>query len=119
MITVTVRPDGGDEYELTIQPRDVLVWEKTSKGNKTWLGFMANVNMTDLYELARIAAWRQGHITSESRKEFEEHNDVVFTTEDDEEPDPSLPGPSPEASSSSPAEPESPRRSGRKKASGR
>lgn len=114
MITVTVRPDNGDEYQVTVHPRDVLVWERTSKGNKTWLGFMANMNIQDLYELTRIAAWRQG-FTDESKKDFDEHNDVVFAEEDDD-PDPSLPGPSPEPSSSSPAEPGSPRRSGRKKA---
>jgi hypothetical protein len=119
VITVTVRPDDGEPYVVTVHARDVLVWEKTSKGNKTFIGFMANMNMTDLYQLARIAAWRQG-FTTENPKDFEEHNDVVFTEEEQEpEPDPTLPGPSPEPSSTSHAEPESPRRPGRKKASGR
>lgn len=107
MITVTVTPDGGDPYTVTATARDILTWEKTSKGNKTFVGFMADMNMTDLYEIARIASWRQGHFTG-TKKEFEESCDVSFAEEEqEEEPDPSLPGPSPAGSSDSQSELES------------
>ncbi|MEV6287400.1 hypothetical protein [Kribbella sp. NPDC051770] len=116
MFTVKVKPDGADEYSVTIEARDTLTWEKTTKGNKTFLEFMSNMDMQSLYKMAYIASWRQG-LWSGTQKEFEETTDVVFEAED-EDPDPTLPGPSTGSSSDSPSKQASPRASGRKKANG-
>jgi hypothetical protein len=88
VITVEVRPDGGDPYKLTATSRDVAFWEKTHRGKK-----MADLNepaVLDLYAIAHIAARRQG-MFSGTAEEFIETNDI--TQEDDGEPDPTRTAP--------------------------
>lgn len=58
MITLTVKPDDDDEYEVTAGARDVLVWERATKGSFSKL--MDDLHMVDLYKLAHIASVRQG-----------------------------------------------------------
>lgn len=78
MITFTVRPDGGEPYELTAGSRDVLQWERTTKGKSAaTLGDMA-----DMYKVAWLAAKRQG-LYDGSLQDFE--TTVDLETEGDED----------------------------------
>ena len=85
MITFTVRPDGDEPYELVADSRDVLGWEKQSKGRKTFMGLMETLNLIDMYAVAHIASKRQGKFPGELA-EFERTCALEFDTE--EEPDP-------------------------------
>jgi hypothetical protein len=97
MITVKVKPDDAPEYEVTATARDVLVWEKTTNGSKSFIDFMSAPNLVDLYRIAHIAAWRQG-LFAGTLKEFEQSCEVIFDEDEQEgEPDPTRPGPSPES----------------------
>jgi hypothetical protein len=118
MITLKVTPDSGDSYVVTATSRDVLTWEKTTKGNKSFVNLMAQPNLIDFYKLAHLASWRQG-LTALTFQEFENSCEVAFDEEEqDEEPDPTPPAPSAGPSSASQSEPASPRPRGRKKANG-
>lgn len=94
MFTFTVRPDAGEEYELKATSRDVYVWERTGKG-RTLRGFLESVSMASCYELAHIAARRQQTFTG-TLAEFADTHDLDFREdEQDGEPDPTRPAPSP------------------------
>lgn len=101
MFTFKVVPDNGEPYTLKAGTRDVLTWEKTTKG-KTYAQLVAEPNLVDYYKIAHLAAWRQQIFTG-SLKEFEEQHeiDLSFGEEDaaDEEPDPTQQAPSTEPSS--------------------
>jgi hypothetical protein len=119
MITLKVTPDGGESYEVTATSRDVLVWEKTTKGNKSFVDLVQSPNLVDLFKVAHIASWRQGLFTG-NFQEFEATCEVEGADEEaDEEPDPTQSAASAEPSSDSPSVPVSPRPSGRKRASAR
>lgn len=90
MIEFTVKPDGGDEYQVTATSRDVYVWEKVSKGSLAQL--QGNVNMTAMYQIAHLASKRQQLYTG-TLAEFTESCDLDF--EDLPEPDPTQPEASP------------------------
>lgn len=118
MITLTITPDNGEPYKVTATSRDVFAWEKTTKGNKSFVDLLNEPTLVDLYRVAHLACWRQGLFTG-NQAEFEATCEVTAGFEDaeeDEEPDPTQSAASAEPSSDSPSEPESPRRSGRKKA---
>jgi hypothetical protein len=114
MITLTVTPDNGEAYEVTATSRDVLTWEKTTKGNKSFVDLMNSPNLMDLYKVAHLASWRQGLYTGNFQS-FEETCEVTAAVEADD-PDPTQSDPYTESASHSPSEPASPRPSGRKKA---
>jgi hypothetical protein len=113
VITVKVVPDQGEPYRVTVLARDALVWEKTTRDN-TFLHFMADMDMVNLYRLAHIAS-RRSQLFTGDLKAFEDTCDVVFETEEPE-PDPTQPGASTGSTSPSPSEQESPRPRGQKKA---
>lgn len=117
MITLTITPDNGEPYKVTATSRDVFAWEKTTKGNKSFVDLLNEPTLTDLYRVAHLACWRQGLFTG-NQAEFEATCEVTagFEEEEDEEPDPTGSAASADESSSSPSAPASPRRSGRKKA---
>lgn len=94
MIEFKVEPEGGESYDLKAGTRDALVWERTSKGNRSFTDLMTSMNMVDLYHLAHIAAKRQGLFTG-SLRDFEETCDLHFETEASE-PDPTPPAASTE-----------------------
>jgi hypothetical protein len=95
MITVKVKPDDAPEYEVTATSRDVLTWEKTTQGNKSFIDFMSSPNLVDLYRIAHIASWRQG-LFAGTLKEFEASCEVIFEQDEQEgEPDPTRPDLSP------------------------
>lgn len=87
--TIKIRPDGGDEYELEVEARDALMWEKTSRDNASIIDYLRHPSMTELYRLAHLCAKRRQQFTG-SLKEFEDSHDVVIVNvdEDENEPDP-------------------------------
>lgn len=86
MIEFTVKPDGGDEYQVTATSRDVYVWEKITKSHMGQL--QGNVSMTAMYSLAHLASKRQ-QLYSGTLDEFTESCDLDF--DDTTEPDPTSP----------------------------
>jgi hypothetical protein len=119
MITLKVTPDGAEAYSVTATSRDVLTWEKTTKGNKSFLNLITEPNLIDLYRVAHLASWRQG-LFAGNFQEFEATCEVTAEMEEEESddaPDPTQSAHSADDSSTSPSAPASPRPSGRKKAS--
>lgn len=104
MITLKITPDDGPPYTVTATARDVLAWEKTTAGNKSFVDLINEPTLTDLYRVAHLACWRQGLFTG-TQKEFEASCEVAGGVED-EEPDPTGPGASPGPVSGSPSAPE-------------
>jgi len=91
MFDFKVTPDGLDPYDVTAGSRDVLKWERTTKGKTVGsLSDAATLRMEDLFKLAWIASARQGIYTG-SLADFESGVDVEM--KDDEEPDPTPPTP--------------------------
>lgn len=87
MFTFTVKPDGGEPYELTTTSRDVLHWEKVNKG-KSLRQLGSEPSMTDFYALAHVTATRRQLFTG-TLQEFEASVDIDLPTgEEDEEADP-------------------------------
>lgn len=79
MFLFKLTPDGGDTFEVRATTRDVLVWEKTAKG-RSLTSLMNDLKVSDMYEIAYVAAKRQGHWDS-TRAEFEERMDLDFEEE--------------------------------------
>ena len=114
MIDVTITPDGGGPIEVTIQSRDVLVWERTGKG-RSFGTLMDDISMTAIYHLAWLAMRRLGHFAGDL-KEFEATVEVSLEEDqEDAEADPTPPALSVVSSSRSPSPPASRRRSGQAK----
>lgn len=120
MITLKVTPDNGEPYVVVATSRDVLMWEKTTAGNKSFVDLINEPNLVDLYRVAHIASWRQGLTSAKNLQEFEATCEVTGNPadEEDEEPDPTQPAASAGPASTSPSVPASAPRSGRKKANG-
>lgn len=85
MFDFKVTPDDGDEFTVTADSRDVLVFERASKG-RTLANLVEDKSYVDLYRLAHIASKRQGKFTG-PLDEFEQTCvlDTVGDEEDDEE----------------------------------
>jgi hypothetical protein len=89
MITFTIAPDGDEKYELKATTRDILNWEKTTKG-ASLKKLMEELAMVDLYKVAHFAAKRTGQFTG-SLQDFEATNDLEFELEEDADPTQSAP----------------------------
>ncbi|MEC3975087.1 hypothetical protein [Amycolatopsis sp. H20-H5] len=84
MITFTVTDDAGQSTEVKATARDVLNWEKTTKGAK--FGHLADgMELGHLYKIAWFAAKRTAVFTG-SLAEFEAGYDVVPEEDDDSDP---------------------------------
>lgn len=60
MITFEITEvESGETTELKADSRDVLVWEKTSRSNETYIELITGMSMAKFYRLAHIAAKRQ------------------------------------------------------------
>jgi len=93
MFTFTVTPDDGDPYDVTAGSRDVLRWERTTKGKTVGsLSDAATLRMEDLFKLAWVASTRFGLYTG-SLADFESTVDVEMKDDEDEGPDPTPPTP--------------------------
>jgi len=91
VFTFKIAPDDGEPFTVTATARDVLTWERTTKGRT--FGAMsdsASLRMEDLYKLAWIASCRTGRWQG-TLPDFERTVDVDLV--DEEEPDPTRPAP--------------------------
>jgi hypothetical protein len=87
MFTLTIKPDGGEPFEVEATTRDVLVWEKTGQ-NRSMSTLVNDMHIADVYQVAHIAARRLQLFTG-SLKDFEETCDLdirkILTDGDGEE----------------------------------
>jgi hypothetical protein len=107
MLTFKVVPENGTPFTVKATTRDVLVWEKTTRG-RTFADLLREPNLVDYYAIAWRAAWRQKLFTG-TLKDFEDSHDIdLDDSEDvvDPEPDPTLPVPYTEPSLPLPSEQE-------------
>jgi hypothetical protein len=102
VLKFTITPtDGRERYSLRATSRDILMWERTTKGGRTMGQLLNDLPVADLYKVARFAAIRQGLISSEvTVAEWESDVDIMPDLEVDEDgngPDPTRPEPSTES----------------------
>jgi hypothetical protein len=76
-------PDSGDAIDIESSTRDILKWERTTKGASA--SQLQEPSFTALYKIAWIAATRHGKFSG-TLAEFEETFDI--DTEPEDEPDP-------------------------------
>lgn len=119
MITLKVTPDNAEPYTVTATARDILTWEKTTKGDRSFVDLMNEPTLVDFYRVAHIASWRQGLTTAKNLQEFEATCEVAGGLEEDDEPDPTQSAASADDSSGSQSAPASRRPTGRKKGNAR
>lgn len=67
----------GEKTELTIVSRDLLIWERTTKGANL-KSFQDAPKIDDMYSLAYFAGKRTGDLSGIGREEFETKFDVDF-----------------------------------------
>lgn len=84
MIEFNVKLASGDNFEVSATSRDLLMWEKTTKG-ASLKTLMDDPKMVDMYKLAHFAARRASFFTG-TLAEFEEQAELEFEVPD--EPDP-------------------------------
>lgn len=84
MFTFTVRPDGAEPYQVEASTRDVLNWERTTKGVNL-RKLEEQPSMVDFYKIAHFALRRQ-QLFAGSLDELMETCDIEV--EKEEEPDP-------------------------------
>lgn len=81
---MVVVPDDREPFRVVARSRDISNWERTGKGRD----FTSGVNVSQIEEIAHIAASRQG-LWSGSLAEFRAQCDIdPVLPEGDEEPDP-------------------------------
>jgi len=88
MFEFKVTPDDGDPFEVSADSRDVLVWERTNHGKRVMATLLDNMSITDMYQVAHIAARRQG-LYPDDLKTFEQT--CVLGFDASEPPDPTPP----------------------------
>lgn len=88
MFDFTVTPDAGEPFAVHAGSRDILQWERTTKG--VTLASLANVKMADMYGISHIAARRQGLFAGDLAT-FEATCEIE--TADTPEEDPTQPAP--------------------------
>lgn len=87
MFDFKLTPDDGEQFDVTAGSRDVLVWEKSTKG-ASFGSIAEGLRITDLYKIAWIASKRLGHFGG-TLAEFEAGVELEF--EEQPEPDPTRP----------------------------
>lgn len=83
LISAKVTPDDGEPYVAAAGSRDVLVWEKTLRGNMSRLA--DNTTMTDVYAVIYVAARRLGKFAG-TLPDFEDTNELEVMSGDDVDP---------------------------------
>jgi hypothetical protein len=84
VITFKLTDDAGTESTVEAKARDVLMWERTTKGAK--FGDLADgLELSHLYKIAWYAAKRTSAFAGDL-KEFEETYDVEPEGEEDSDP---------------------------------
>lgn len=89
MIEFILTHDDGTEHKVTAKPRDILFWERTTKGAK-FSDFEHGVTLDALYSVAFIAAKRTEPelFAGLSKADFEATYDVLPTGDDETDPTP-------------------------------
>jgi len=90
MFLFKITPDDGDAYELKTDSRDVLMWEKTTKGAAV-SNIAKEQRFVDMYKIAYFAARRTGAFTG-SQEDFERVH-ILDLVDEEAEPDPTRPAP--------------------------
>jgi hypothetical protein len=80
VITFQIAPDNGEKYEVVATSRDILNWERTTKGG-SMKQLMEELHLGDLYKVAWFAAKRLS-LTTGTLADFEAGSDLEFETED-------------------------------------
>ena len=118
MIDITVRPDDGEEYQVTATSRDILIWERTNRKGLIFADLMERLALDNLYWLAWITSRRLG-LYGGTKQEFEDTHQITFEVEEGAEdrktPDPTPKAPSAARTSRSLSSPASRSRSGPRK----
>lgn len=87
MLHFRVTPDDSDPYTVTAGTRDVLKWERTTKG-ASLRGLEVDPHMTDLYAVAHLASVRLKLFTGNLSK-FEDTCELkVIDAEEEVDPTP-------------------------------
>lgn len=81
-MTFTITPDDGEPYTIEATSRDVLKWEKSTKGASMHT-FRDNLMMAHMYKLAWVTATRLGRTTA-SLAEWETLVDVDVEDESED-----------------------------------
>lgn len=84
MIEFKIKPDGGEPFAVTATTRDILNWEKVTKG-ASLKQLMDNLHTADLYKVAHFAARRTQQFTG-TLQEFEQSCDLDFEIEEEQDP---------------------------------
>ena len=85
MLKFKVTPDSGDSYEVTATTRDIMQWEKTSRG-ASFAKLQLEQKITDLYRIAFLASVRQG-LYSNTAADFEDDCDLDMLSNEEDETD--------------------------------
>lgn len=83
MLTLMIKPDGEEPYQITADSRDVLLWERIGPRNNLRRLIESPV-MSDHYSLAHIAIKRQRLRDIPPLDEFIEHNAIRVINETSE-----------------------------------
>ncbi|MEO3930768.1 hypothetical protein ABGB07_44030 [Micromonosporaceae bacterium B7E4] len=83
MFRFEVTPDEGDAFFVQSDSRDVLRWEKTTKGASA-AQLNDNIQMAALYKIAFIAATRHKQYVG-TLAEFEEQHAIEVVDDDEDE----------------------------------
>ncbi|MGA6164308.1 hypothetical protein [Amycolatopsis magusensis] len=89
MITFKLKDDTAETQEVTATTRDILNWERTTKG-KSFGGLMDNQEIGDFYKIAFFAAKRTIGFAG-TQQEFEQRYDLEFEVEEEADPTPAVP----------------------------
>jgi hypothetical protein len=90
MFDFTITPDSGEPFQVTAGSRDVLTWERTTKG-ASLATLASGMKIGDMYRIAHIASRRLGLFNGDLAT-FEESCEITEADETDE-PDPTHPAP--------------------------
>lgn len=83
MLTFKIAPDSEPEYTVTATTRDIMKWEKTTRG-ASFAKLQLEQKITDLYRIAFLASTRQG-LYSGTAEEFEAECDLDMLNDDEDE----------------------------------
>jgi len=87
MFKFTITDDTGVAHDVTATSRDVVMWERTTRGAS--LGQLKDaMRYTDLYKIAYFAAKRTGLFDGNETSFVEQFDLEVVAEEDDESADP-------------------------------
>ncbi|PXY17347.1 hypothetical protein [Prauserella flavalba] len=82
-LKLTLTPDNGDPIEVESSSKDILNWERTTKG-ASFGSFIDNMHLADLYKIAWFAA-RRINAFGGTLKEFEETYELDLDRKDEDD----------------------------------